>query len=128
MFGCDSWSRMIRAKMPPITKLRMPVTMYMIPISLWSVVVSQRLIGLKNVSSYAFGRGRTVVAIAIPILSTGAGRRRRGSRFLLGHPAVEVGHVHGLDDDLHGRVSRAAQLGAFASPLADLVDLQPREV
>jgi hypothetical protein len=37
--------------------------MYMIPISLWSVVVSHRLIGLKKVSSYAFGRGRTVVAI-----------------------------------------------------------------
>jgi hypothetical protein len=29
----------------------MPVVMYMIPISLWSVVVSQRLTGLKKVSS-----------------------------------------------------------------------------
>jgi hypothetical protein len=34
----------------------------MIPISLWSVVVSQMLIGLKKVSSYAFGRGRVWVA------------------------------------------------------------------
>jgi hypothetical protein len=34
----------------------------MIPISLWSVVVSQMLTGLKKLSSYAFGRGRTVVA------------------------------------------------------------------
>jgi hypothetical protein len=32
--------------------------MYMIPISLWSVVVSQSVIGFQKVSSYAFGRGR----------------------------------------------------------------------
>jgi len=50
-FGWESWMRMIRAKTPPITKASMPVVMYMIPISLWSVVVNQRLIGLKKVSS-----------------------------------------------------------------------------
>jgi hypothetical protein len=42
---------MISAKMPPITKLSSPVTMYMIPISLWSVVVSHRVIGFQKVSS-----------------------------------------------------------------------------
>ena len=49
---------MISAKIPPTTKLRIPVTMYMIPISLWSVVVSQRLIGLKKVSSYCLRTGQ----------------------------------------------------------------------
>jgi hypothetical protein len=42
---------MIRAKMPASTKLRRPVTMYMIPINLWSVVVSHSVIGFQNESS-----------------------------------------------------------------------------
>ncbi len=51
LFGTDSCTRMPSAMTPPITKLAIPVNMYMIPISLWSVVVSQIVIGLKNVRS-----------------------------------------------------------------------------
>src|SRR5881397_4283026 len=48
--------------------------------------------------------------------------------FLLRHPCVEFGLIHGLDDDLHRSVARAAELRALAAPLARLVDLQPGEV
>src|SRR5215470_6218099 len=65
-FGVLSWSRMTSAKTPPMTNERIPVVMYMMPISLWSVVVSQRLIGFQNVSSYVLGRGGASVAIAAP--------------------------------------------------------------
>src|SRR5215472_2709887 len=63
-FGCANCMRTISAKIPPIRNDRKPVVMYMIPISLWSVVVSHRLMGLKKESSYDFGRGGASVAIS----------------------------------------------------------------
>ena len=43
--------RIRSAKSPATTKDRIPVVMYMIPISLWSVLVNHMLMGFQNVSS-----------------------------------------------------------------------------
>src|SRR2546421_8190016 len=57
--------RIKSATSPPITKARRPVVKYMIPINLWSVVVSHMVIGRKKPSSYVFVRGgATVVNVA----------------------------------------------------------------
>jgi hypothetical protein len=42
------------------------VTMYMIPINLWSVVVSHSVIGFQKESSYAFGFGSAWTAAITP--------------------------------------------------------------
>src|ERR1700687_3931411 len=77
MFGCASWTRMMSAKIPATRKAMKLVTMYMIPISLWSVVVSQVVTGAKTDCSYdsgiSCGGGAVTVAISGPLYFVGDG-------------------------------------------------------
>src|ERR1700694_4518446 len=77
MFGWASWTRMISAKIAATRKAMKLVTMYMIPISLWSVVVSQVVTGANTERSYdsgiSAGGGAVTVAISGPLYFVGDG-------------------------------------------------------
>src|ERR1700730_12636667 len=75
MFGCAGWTRMMSANIPATRKAMKLVTMYMIPISLWSVVVSQVVTGANTDRSYDSGItcGAVTVAISGPLYFVGDG-------------------------------------------------------
>src|SRR3954451_5460462 len=76
-FGVASCARIRSASTPPARKKPRLATMYMIPIRLWSTVVSQ-LVTRPDV--HGTRRGTRSALAAIALLLAGAGRLRLGAR------------------------------------------------
>src|SRR5690606_39059560 len=134
MPGTNSSARMTSAIAPPIRNMTRLNTRYIVPMSLWLVVVSHRVMPFAGPwSSWWSAAWPWVwVALIFQLLrngdahgrhlvnrgNDGGGLRRRGGRrlargLLRGEPRVEVGLRLHLDHHRHEAVVAAAELGAL---------------
>ena len=113
--GWNSSARIANANVPPIRNISSENTRYIVPMSLWFVVVSQRMMPFGG--PCAWSSWWPACAISFTPWRRAPWRRR----FLLAQPGVEFGLGLRDDDDRHEAVVGAAQFRALAAVGAGLV-------